>query len=161
MPWRELIFTDTGVVDPTTWDMTADGLRCTDSVRHGRAIAQARCISEEDRALLDFLAGVVNPAASKMRSEKRDASSPLDKPNFQFPSFEDFADDGDSTPEVSSLAAVSIATDAAPVSSVLRTDERAETSPCGQAESCFQDSACSGDDLKAPEVLETKAGTVG
>ena len=137
MPWRDLIFTDAGVVYPATWDMrdmifTADGLPSFDSVRHTRAIAHARCISEEDRVLLD-LAGEVYPATSGMKQDKRDTSSPLDKHNLRLPSFEDFADDGDSTSEANSLAATNdifSRLDAAPASSVRRTDERAETSPC-------------------------------
>ena len=87
MPWREMIFTDAGVVWPATWDM----------------------------------------ATSVMKKTKLDASSPLDKHDFQFPSFADFADDGDSTSEAS----------------------------------IWVGNVCSGDDLDAPEVLETKAGTVG
>jgi len=133
MPWRDLIFTDAGIVYPASWDMTADGLPCTDSVRHSRAIAHARCISEEERVLLDFLAGVEYPAISDMKKDKRDASSPLDKHNFHLPSFADFADDGGSTSEASSLATtygIFSRRDAAPASLVLRTDERAATSPC-------------------------------
>ena len=133
MPWRDIIFTDAGIVYPATWDMSADGLPCTDSVRHSRAIAHARCISEEERVLLDFLAGVEYPATSDMKKDTRDASSPLDKHNFHSPPFADFADDGDSTSEASSLATtygIFSRHDAAPASSVLRTDERAATSPC-------------------------------
>jgi hypothetical protein len=224
MPWREVIFTDAGVVYPATWDMsyrdivfTADGLPSFDSVRHSRAIAHARCISEEERVLLD-LAGEVYPATSDMQKDKRDASSALNKHNFHLPSFADFDDDGDSTSEASSLAAtydIFSSRDAAPATSVRRTDERAETSPCSilrtereqgpllrrscpacserqprngcsspvailkrtskiscsceceddssffSGDDTLTPSACSGDDLEAPEFPETEAHTVG
>jgi len=132
MPWRHIIFTDAGALYPANWDMSCtNGLPCTvvstDSVRHSRAIAHARCISEEERALLDSLAGEVYPATGDMKKDRRDASAPLDKRNFQFPSFADFADDGDSTSEAS----------------------------------IWVGNVCSGNALNAPEVLKTKAGTVG
>ena len=87
MPWREVIFTDAGVVYSATWDMAKWNIK-------------------------------------KIYCE---ASSLLDKQNFQFPSFADFADNGNSTSEAS----------------------------------IWVGNTCSGDDLDAPEVLETKAGTVG
>ena len=49
MPWREIIFTDDGV----TWPARPAAM--TDSERHGHALAHARCISEEERVLLDLL----------------------------------------------------------------------------------------------------------
>ena len=108
MPWREVIFTDAGVVYPVTWDMHPQN---RDKVK------------------------------AKVRQQLIDSASLPDKPKFHFPSFSDFAEDGDSTSKAGSPAAMSIATpdifsrrDAAPASSVLRTDKRAalpaETSPC-------------------------------
>ena len=84
------------------------------------------------REIVFTKAGPVYPpswdmATSDMKKTKRDASSPLDKHNFQFPSFADFADDGDSTSEAN----------------------------------IWVGNVCSGDDLDAPIVLETKAETVG
>ena len=49
MPWREIIFTADGIIWP------AGPAAITDSVRHGHALARARCISEEERVLLDLL----------------------------------------------------------------------------------------------------------
>jgi hypothetical protein len=63
--------------------------------------------------------------ASTVPKKLSDASSLLDQRNFQFPSFADFADDGDSTSEASIWV------------------------------------GNSGSDLNAPEVLKTKAETVG
>ena len=84
------------------------------------------------REIIFTKAGPVYPATwdmatSVMKETKRDASSLLVKHNFQFPSFADFADDGDSTSEAS----------------------------------IWVGNVCSGDDLDAPEFLETKAETVG
>ena len=108
MPWRELIFTDAGVVYPVTWDMHPQN---RDKVK------------------------------AKVRKQLIDSASLPDKPNTHFPSFADFADDGDTTSEAGSPATMFITTpdifsrrDAAPASSVLRSDKRAalpaETSPC-------------------------------
>ena len=58
---------------------------------------------------------------------------------------------------------------APPTSPVNRFEDNERVIPCSCEEdtSCFSGddtltpSACSGDDLKAPEVLKTKVGTVG
>jgi hypothetical protein len=117
MPWRELIFTDTGVVYPATWDMNKYNRDNSKSMVH--------------KELTDAASLAATPLAATPG-----------KDNMHFPSLEDFADNGDCTSEDSSPAAVSIATqdlfsrrDAAPESpSFPRTDERAalpaETSPC-------------------------------
>ena len=49
MPWRQLIFTADGIIWPA-WPAII-----TDSVRHEQALARARCISDEERVLLDLL----------------------------------------------------------------------------------------------------------
>jgi hypothetical protein len=55
MPWRDIVFTADGLVlPPSSWQ--ARTAASTDAVRHRHALAHARCISEEERVLLDSLA---------------------------------------------------------------------------------------------------------
>jgi len=72
MPWREVVFTDAGAVYPATWDMHVP------MNRHN-----------------------CEKAESTVHKKLSRTSSLLDKHNFQFPSFADFADDGVSTSEAS------------------------------------------------------------
>jgi len=63
MPWRDIVFTPHGMVLPPSWPgWTAAS---TDAVRHGHACARARCISDEERVLLDKLAQTEWTAATK------------------------------------------------------------------------------------------------
>jgi len=54
MCWRDIIFTADGMILPPSWPVWTAAI--TDSVPHGHALARARCISEEERVLLDVLA---------------------------------------------------------------------------------------------------------
>jgi len=54
MPWRDIVFTANGILLPPSWPACTATI--TDSVRHGKALARARSISEEERVLLDSLA---------------------------------------------------------------------------------------------------------
>ena len=114
MPWRELIFTDAGVVYPVTWDMHKDNREKVAATMRNR---------------LRLIAG----------KKLIDSASLPDKDKREFPSFADFADIAP-TFEDCSPAEIPVATqdvfsrrNTAPASSVPR-DERAallaETSPC-------------------------------
>jgi hypothetical protein len=51
MCWRDIIFTADGMILPPSWPAWIP-----EAVRHEHALARARCISEEERVLLDALA---------------------------------------------------------------------------------------------------------
>ena len=66
MPWREIIFTADGMILPPSWP--AWTVASTDSVRHGHALARARCTSEEERVSLELLAQTETHFQVKPRS---------------------------------------------------------------------------------------------
>ena len=51
MCWRDIHFMADGIILPPSWPAWIP-----DAARHGHALARARCISEEERVLLDSLA---------------------------------------------------------------------------------------------------------
>jgi len=74
MCWRDIIFTADGMILPPSWPAWT----VKDSVRHGHALARARCISEEERVLLELLAQTETHFQVKPRSptnETKEANS--------------------------------------------------------------------------------------
>ena len=73
--WREIIFTADEMILPPSWpEWTAD------AVRHGHALARARCISEEERVSLNSLAQTethfqVNPQLPTNATEEADSDA--------------------------------------------------------------------------------------
>ena len=225
MPWRELIFTDAGVVYPVHWDMHEDNRGKVESRVRNEWIHSASLLDKNKRefpSFQDFADDIAStfedsspasmPIATQDLFSRRDAvpassvhrtdecaalpaeTSPCSilrterqqQPRLRCSSptrSERQPRSGCSSPlailnrtRLCRTARCSLPvrraveyTGAPPTSPVNRFEDNeriiscscVDDTSCSSGDDTLTPSACSGDDLKAPEVLETKVGTVG
>ena len=96
MCWRDIIFTADGMILPPSWPAWTAAI--PDSVRHGHALARARCISEEERFLLDLL----TETETHFRAKPRLPTNATEEANSEAPFIA-------TTPSISQCGSVAIA----------------------------------------------------
>ena len=155
MPWREVIFTDAGAVYPVTWDMHIAST-FTNSSPAAMSIATQDPFSRLSSVPRFGGRAAETSPCSFFRTERRWSMTTVDTVGFHWSS--------KSSLPVRRAVEYKGAPPTSPVN-CFEDNDRIISCSCEDDTSFFSGddtlSACFGDDLKAPEVLESKVDTVG